>query len=71
MREHNCPWDSRTTNYAAEGGHTELLRWAREHGCPEAGEGDASEEEEAAEEEEEEEEEEEDEEVEDASPEAD
>jgi len=35
-REHHCPWDARTTAYAAEHGHTVVLQWAWEHGCPEA-----------------------------------
>ena len=30
-REHGCDWDFRTTAFAAQGGHLEVLRWAREH----------------------------------------
>ena len=33
-REHDCPWNRRTCEAAAEAGHMELLQWAREHGCP-------------------------------------
>jgi hypothetical protein len=33
-RVHGCPWDERTCEYAAEGGHLEVLKWAREHHCP-------------------------------------
>jgi len=28
-----CQWGERTCRYAAEGGHLEVLRWARAHGC--------------------------------------
>ena len=27
-------WDECTCAYAAEGGHLEVLKWARENGCP-------------------------------------
>jgi hypothetical protein len=27
------PWDERKCTCAAEGGHLEVLKWAREHGC--------------------------------------
>jgi len=30
----NCPWDEYTCSYAAKGGHLEVLKWARESGCP-------------------------------------
>jgi hypothetical protein len=30
----NLPWDGRTCAFAAIGGHLELLKWARENGCP-------------------------------------
>jgi len=33
-RELDCPWDESTCAVAAEGGHLEVLVWAREHGCP-------------------------------------
>jgi hypothetical protein len=33
-REYGCPWDGRTREHAAESGHTDLLRWAEENGCP-------------------------------------
>jgi hypothetical protein len=29
-----CPWDERTCESAAQGGHLEVLTWARMHGCP-------------------------------------
>ena len=34
-REKGCEWDEETCEYAAEGGHLEVLRWARANGCPE------------------------------------
>jgi len=33
-REHDCPWDWRTCEAAAQGGQLYALEWAREHGCP-------------------------------------
>ena len=33
-REKGCEWDEETCEYAAEGGHLEVLRWARANGCP-------------------------------------
>jgi hypothetical protein len=27
-------WDKKTCDYAAEGGHLEVLKWARDNGCP-------------------------------------
>ena len=32
--ENGCPWDEGTCEYAAQGGHLEVLQWARENGCP-------------------------------------
>ena len=29
-----CPWDKRTSNSAAQGGHLAVLQWARANGCP-------------------------------------
>ena len=34
LRERECPWDEYTCEWAAKGGHLEVLRWAREHHCP-------------------------------------
>ena len=34
LRAENFPWDWETCAYAAEGGHLEVLMWARENGCP-------------------------------------
>ena len=34
MRGEGCPWDARTCKFAAERGHLETLRWARENGAP-------------------------------------
>jgi len=31
---HDCPWDGVTFGTAASGGHMEVWRWSREHGCP-------------------------------------
>jgi len=31
-REHDCPWDDGTCEFAAEGGHLEVLQWARANG---------------------------------------
>jgi|SRR5579872_1957473 len=33
LRSQGCPWDSRTTAFAAERGHFEVLQWARLNGC--------------------------------------
>ena len=33
-RENGCPWDTRTCDEIAAGGHLEVLQWARENGCP-------------------------------------
>ena len=33
-RAENFPWDKKTCYFAAEGGHLETLKWARENGCP-------------------------------------
>ena len=30
-RENGCPWDEVTCAYAAQNGHLETLRWAREN----------------------------------------
>ena len=32
-RENDRPWDERTCELAARGGHLEVLKWARENGC--------------------------------------
>ena len=29
-----CPWDERTCSFAAEGGHLDVLQWARSHDPP-------------------------------------
>ena len=34
MRAENLPWGEWTCAYAAKGGHLEMLKWAREKGCP-------------------------------------
>jgi len=34
LREQQCPWDARTLLNAHRNGHTEVLTWAKEHGCP-------------------------------------
>ena len=31
-REHGCEWDEQTCALAAEGGHLDVLQWARAHG---------------------------------------
>lgn len=28
-----CPWTEETCSQAVQGGHVEILQWAREHGC--------------------------------------
>ena len=33
-REHGCPWDKSTCEYAVNGGQMAVLKWAKEHGCP-------------------------------------
>ena len=33
-KDNGCPWEKRTCAFAAEGGHLETLKWAREHDCP-------------------------------------
>jgi len=33
-RAENFPWDWRTCEYAAKGGHLRVLKWLRENGCP-------------------------------------
>jgi hypothetical protein len=33
-REHDCPWDESTCRLAVEGGHLEVLQWAREQDPP-------------------------------------
>ena len=33
-REHGCPLDNRTCNWAARGGQLHVLQWARENECP-------------------------------------
>jgi len=33
-REHACPWSAMTCEWAAKGGHLDVLQWARAHGCP-------------------------------------
>jgi hypothetical protein len=33
-REHDCPWNNLVLSNAASGGHTEVMRWAKENGCP-------------------------------------
>src|SRR5574341_1156984 len=33
MTEHGCPWNHRVCAVALGGGHMDVLRWAREHGC--------------------------------------
>jgi len=34
VRANGCPWDGRTCLQAVHFGHVEVLRWARENGCP-------------------------------------
>ena len=34
MRDQGCLWDELTCASAAQGGHLELLQWARAKGCP-------------------------------------
>jgi hypothetical protein len=34
LRADEWPWDAWTCAYAAKGGHLEVLKWARENGCP-------------------------------------
>ena len=34
LRENGCSWDEETCASAAEGGHLEMLQWARANGCP-------------------------------------
>jgi hypothetical protein len=34
LREHHCPWDSKTCSYAAESGQLGTIMWARARGCP-------------------------------------
>ena len=34
LREHGCPWDSKTCSSAACNGHLECLKYAHENGCP-------------------------------------
>ena len=29
-----CPWNKHTCRYAVDQGHVEVLRWARQNGCP-------------------------------------
>ena len=38
-RANGCAWDARTCEFAAEGGHVEVVQWARANGCPEPGYG--------------------------------
>ena len=33
MRANRCQWDAGTSYAAAEGGHLEVLQWARANGC--------------------------------------
>jgi hypothetical protein len=33
-RQHDCPWDESTSEYAADHDELEVLRWLIEHGCP-------------------------------------
>lgn len=33
LHESGCPWDDRTTSYAAYNGHLETLIWAHQNGC--------------------------------------
>jgi hypothetical protein len=33
LRAGGCPWDEGTCWAAAEGGHLEVLKWARANGC--------------------------------------
>lgn len=33
-RENGCEWDTRVCEYAARGGHLELIKWARAHDAP-------------------------------------
>jgi len=33
LRENNTPWDEKTYDSAALGGHLEVLQWARANGC--------------------------------------
>ena len=33
-RAENFPWDEKTCTFAAKCGHIEVLKWARENGCP-------------------------------------
>jgi hypothetical protein len=34
LHEQHCPWDERSCNAAAFGGHLDLLRWLVDSGCP-------------------------------------
>ena len=34
LRNHGCPWNTKTCSNAASSGHLEMLQWARQHGCP-------------------------------------
>jgi hypothetical protein len=34
LREHGCKWNEETCERAAEGGHLEVLQWARANHCP-------------------------------------
>jgi len=36
-RKHGCPWNWKTTAYAAGGGHLEVLKWAYVQGSEESG----------------------------------
>ena len=36
-RANSCPWDKGTCEWAAHGGHLELLQWARANDCPSDG----------------------------------
>jgi hypothetical protein len=33
-KANGCPWQPRTCNSIARGGHLAVLQWARKHGCP-------------------------------------
>ena len=34
IKDHGCPWDEETCEYAATKGHLEVLKYAHENGCP-------------------------------------
>ena len=36
LRAEGCPWDKWACEFAAKGGHQEVLKWLKDHGCPKA-----------------------------------